>query len=125
MRISNVNVYVFSQRLESLNKYIELKKTDDRIMSPKCIPAIGRYMSNTKYNMKNITKYMQEKKELNAVPFNQLYYEAAEEVNVVDLFLKLKNVKDKADENYIFMQYVLKLVDDISKRVKELQKKMR
>lgn len=125
MRISNVNVYVFSQRLESLNKYIELKKTDDRITSPKCIPAIGRYMSNTKYNMKNITKYMQEKKELNAVPFNQLYYEAAEEVNVVDLFLKLKNVKDKADENYIFMQYVLKLVDDISKRVKELQKKMR
>ena len=68
---------------------------------------------------------MQEKKELNAVPFNQLYYEAAEEVNVVDLFLKLKNVKDKADENYIFMQYVLKLVDDITKRVKELQKKMR
>ena len=54
-----------------------------------------------------------------------LYFEAAEESGVPDLFLKLKNVKDTSDENYIFMQDVLKLMEKIIKRLQELQMRMR
>ena len=54
-----------------------------------------------------------------------LYFEAAEEAMVTDLLLRLKNVKDTSDENYIFMQDVLKLIDKIIKRLQELQMKMR
>lgn len=125
LKISNLHIYVFSQRLESLNKYLELKNTDDRLKSLKCLPVVGRCMNNTKYNSKNIAKYLQEKKDLNIIPFNTLYYEATEEIGVVDLFLRLRNIKDTTDENYIFMQSVLKLVDSIIKKLKELQKKMR
>ena len=50
------------------------------------------YYEKYKYNFKNITRYLQEKKELNLLPFNLLYMEAAEEYNVADLLLKLKNV---------------------------------
>ena len=75
--------------------------------------------------MKNVIKYLGGKKDLNVIPFNMLYFEAAEEAGVPDLFLRLKNVKDTSDENYIFMQDVLKLMEKIIKRLQELQMKMR
>ena len=82
-------------------------------------------MSESKYNLKNIIKYLDEKKDISVIPFNMLYFEATEESAVPDLFLRLKNIKDTSDENYIFMQEVLRLVDKIIKRLQELQMKMR
>lgn len=62
-------------------------------------------------------KYIQERKELNVVPFNVLYFEAAEDATVPDLFLRLRSIKDTSDENYIFMQDVLELMEKIIKKI--------
>lgn len=128
LRISNLNVFVFSQRLESLNRFIKLKEEKSEILGPKTIPVIGRYDRRSKYNMKNITKYLGEKKDLSFIPFNLLYYEASEEAGVAELFLKLdrNNLKeDKLDEDYVFRQAVTDLVDKIIRRLQELQKRLR
>ncbi len=125
LEMSNVNVYVLSQKKVSLDRYLEKKQSYTKVGNQKIIPVIGKYMNNTKYNLKNITKYLQEKKGLNVIPYNTLYFEASEEAGVPDLFLRLKNVKDTSDENYIFMQDVLELMDKIIKRIQELQMKMR
>ena len=125
LQISNVNVIVISQRMESLNRYKDLKENNMIINSPKTIPVVGKYMNNTKYNLKNIMKYLEIKRDLDKIPLNMLYFESAEESGVTDLFLRLKNIKDTSDENYIFMQDVLKLTEKIIKRLQELQMKMR
>ena len=125
LQISNVNVIVISQRMESLNRYKDLKENNMIINSPKTIPVVGKYMNNTKYNLKNIMKYLEIKKDLDKISLNMLYFESAEESGVTDLFLRLKNIKDTSDENYIFMQDVLKLTEKIIKRLQELQMKMR
>ena len=125
LRISNLNVMVFSQKKASVDKYRELRDKNEEIMGVKTIPVVGKYTNHSKYNVKNLSRYLEERKEISIVPFNLLYFEAAEEAGVTDLFLKLKNVKDKTDENYIFMQEVLKLMDKIIKRLQELQMKMR
>ena len=125
LKISNVNVYVLSQRLESINRYKELKEKNQNLFKNMCIPVIGKYIDKYKYNSKNIARYLGDKKELDVIPFNLLYMEAADEVKVVDLFLKLKNVKDKTDENYIFMQCVLNLTNNIMKKLQDMQMKMR
>ena len=125
LKISNVNVMVFSQKKAGLDRYKELRDSSQEINSPKTIPVVGKYTRHSKYNVKNITRYLDEKKEIDVIPFNLLYFEAAEEAGVTDLFLKLKNVKDTSDENYIFMQEVLKLMEKIIKRLQELQMKMR
>lgn len=125
LKISNVNVMVFSQKKAGLDRYKELRDSNQEINSPKTIPVVGKYTRHSKYNVKNITRYLDEKKEIDVIPFNLLYFEAAEEAGVTDLFLKLKNVKDTSDENYIFMQDVLKLMEKIIKRLQELQMKMR
>ena len=74
LEMANVNVLVISQRLESLNRYNERKKTDKQIIGPKCIPVIGKYNKNSKYNKKNMMRYLNEKKDLNLVPFNTLFF---------------------------------------------------
>lgn len=125
LEISNVNVMVFSQKKESLDRYIKYKENASSGELNKLVPVIGKYMDQSKYNLKNIMKYIGERKEINVVPFNMLYFEAAEEAMVTDLLLRLKNVKDTSDENYIFMQDVLNLIDKIIKRLQELQMKMR
>lgn len=123
--LSNVNVLVLSQRLETLNKYKELKNSNKDIMGPKCIPVIGKYDMNSKYNKKNIIRYLEEKKDLNIIPYNTLFFEAAQDASVTDFFLKLRNMKDTNDKNYIFISEVSKLVDNIINRLHDLQMKMR
>ena len=125
LRISNLNIYVLSQKLVSINRYNELKKSNQEFMKNKCIPVIGKYDSRFKYNSKNIARYLGEKKELHLVPLNLLYMGAAEENGVVDLFLKLKNVKDETDENYIFMDCILNLTNTIIRKLQEMQMRMR
>ena len=125
LRISDVNVYVLSQKLESINRYVELRDNNQDLIRNRCIPVVGKYISKYKYNSKNIARYLQQKNELDLMPFNLLYMEAAEESCVPDLVLKLKNIKDKTDENYIFMQCTLNLMNNIIKKLQDLQMRMR
>jgi len=125
LKMSNVNVYVLSQRLESINRYIELKNNNIDLIGNRCVPVIGKYIKEYKYNSKNIARYLQQKKELDLIPFNLLFMEAAEESAVADLLLKLKNVKDKTDDNYIFMECLLNLTNNIMKKLQEMQMRMR
>lgn len=125
LKISNVNVYVMSQKMESINTYKKIIQQGEPGIKNSCVPVIGKYMANFKYNLKNIARYLGERKEFDCVPLNFLYMGAAEENDVVDLFLKLRNVKDKTDENYIFMQCVLNLTNNIMKKLQEMQMRMR
>ena len=125
LEITNVNVFVFTQRLASLNRYNNLKTNDLNIKSLKCIPVIGKYDKDSKYNKKNIMRYLGIKKDINLMPYNRLFFEAAEEANVTELFLKQRNIKDTTDDTYMFINEVVRLIDTIVQRVQELQKKMR
>ena len=125
LRLSNVNIYVLSQKMESLNRFIELKEEEENLFKNRCIPVIGKYDNRFKYNSKNIARYLKEKKELDLIPLNLLYMGAAEEASVVDLFLRLRNVKDKTDENYIFIECITNLTNKIIKKIQEMQMRTR
>ncbi len=122
---ANLQIFVMTQRLASLDRYNELKNKNKDMIGPKCIPVIGKYNAKSKYNKKNITRYLDEKKDIHVIPFNTSYFEAAEEVGVTELFLKQRDLKDTTDENYIFMEEVLKLTNTIITRLHELQMKKR
>lgn len=125
LEISNLNIIVLSQRLSILDKYKDLKKADKSLAGLKSMIAIGKYDYNSKYNKKNITRYLEERKEINIIPYNTLFFESAEEAGVTDLFLRLRKLKDTRDENYIFISEIEKFVDNIIVRLQELQMKMR
>lgn len=123
LKISNLNIYVTTQRLSSVNSYLELKETNPKLNEPKNLVVIGKFNSSSKYNKKNLGKYLGEKNELAVIPFNTLYFEAAEEALVTELFLKLGKIRDTTDVNYIFINEISKIVERIIVRLQELQMK--
>lgn len=125
LNASDLVIYVATQRLISVDKYNELRKDDEIVKSEKCIPVIGMYRRELKYTKKNIMNYIGEKKDLGLIPFSTLFFAAAEETTVTDLFLRLKKIKDTTNESYFFMSEVKKLVDTSLDKIQELKKKRR
>ena len=125
LELSNLNIYVATQKITSLDKYIEMRNQKAILKGPKNLIIVGRYNGHTKFNRNNLQKYLEEKKELMVVPYNTLLFEAAEETTVVDMFLRLSKIRDTSDTNYIFMVEVGKIVDKIIERLKDLQVRMR
>ena len=89
----------------------------------KTLILIGRYDKYSKYTIKNITRYMGEKNKVSTIPYNTLFFEAAEEAKVPDLFLRLRKV-DEEDRNALFVSEVRRVADNIMYRIQDLAMKM-
>ena len=85
---------------------------------------MGRYDRYSKYTAKNISRYLGEKNQILTIPYNTLYFEAAEEAGVPDLFLKFRKSIDPDDRNAFFIQEVKRAADNIIYRLQDLQMKM-
>lgn len=121
---SNVVVTNLSQRLTSINRFIELREEKPIFNSKKSLILINRYDKFSKYTIKNITRYMGEKNKILTVPYNTLFFEACEEAKLPDLFLKLRRGVDEEDRNYIFISEVKRTSDAIIYRIQDLAMKL-
>lgn len=124
LEISDVVMVNLVQRLETINNFIRLREASDFYKRKNVMLLIGRYDRFSKYNNKNITRYIKEKKELSVVPYNTLFFEACNEGTIVDFFLRLRNVVDDTDKNIIFEQAVEEADHNIIYKLQELQMKL-
>lgn len=120
---SNLIVAALSQRLTSINKFIELREQNPVFKSKKTLLLLGRYDKFSKYNIKNVTRYLGEKNKVSTVPYNTLFFEACEEASVPDMFLKLRKVEDD-ERNGFFLSEVKRSADNIIYRLQDLAMKM-
>lgn len=118
---SNLVVSTMTQRVNNINKYMELRKENNILNSAKTLILIGRYDRFSKYTAKNITRYLREKNEVTTIPYNTLFFEASEEAAVADLFLKLRKIKDETDRNAYFLKEIKRLSENIIYRLQDLQ----
>lgn len=116
LEMSDIVILTASQKIKSINA---LKKFKTETLKKKCMFLIGKYDRKSKFTTKNLTRYLGEKKEILAIPYNTLFFEAAEEANVPDLFLKLRNIKDQADENQYFVNQIKKVSEEILNKIQE------
>lgn len=121
--VSDVIVLNITQRLKIIDDFIELKETDEFYKRKNIMLLLGRYDGHSKYNVKNVTRYMKEKKQLLAIPYNTLYFEACSEGKVIDYFLRLKNI-DENDRNHFFISEVTRADESIIYKLQELQMKL-
>lgn len=112
-----------SQNFNCLKKLKEYKGKSELLKSPKSLILIGRYDKYSKYNSKNISRFLEEKNQVLTVPYNTLLFEAADEAGVPDLLLNLKKISDTEDRNAIFIQEVKRATENIIYRLQELQMK--
>lgn len=123
IQISDVVVVNLTQRLKSIDDFIELREQEEFYKRKNIMLLIGRYDAFSKYNTKNITRYMKEKKPVNVIPYNTLFFEACSEAKIIDFFLKIKNI-DEADRNYLFVKEVTNMGNNIIYKLQELQMKL-
>lgn len=123
LEASNVIIYGMTQKNSTINNYIE-SKTNGFIKNKKNILTyLGRYDRFSKYNTKNISRYLKNRKDINCISYNTLFNEACDEGTVADLFLKFKSIKSE-DKNIEFLNEVRKLSESIIYKIQELKLKI-
>lgn len=123
--LSNSNLIVanISQRLSSIDKFMELKEEIAILKSRKTLILVGRYDKFSKYTAKNISRYMKERNIVSTIPYNTLFFEASEEAKVPDLFMSMK-ITDEDDRNRYFLSEVKKTAESIIYRLQDISMKM-
>ena len=120
---SNLIVANISQRLASINRFMELREEKTVLKSKKTLLLIGRHDKFSKYTVKNISRYMGERNKVSTIPYNTLFFEACEEAKVPDLFLRLRKI-DEDDRNGFFISEIKRASENIIYRLQDLQMKM-
>lgn len=124
LKISDLVVVNTSQNYSSIKKLKQNKENSELLKSPKVLILVGRYDKYSKYNLKNITRFLEEKNQVLTMPYNTLYFEATNEAGVPDLFLKFRKFLDSEDRNAIFVEEVKRASENIIYRLQELQARM-
>ncbi len=124
LQMSDVVVLNLSQKLKAINDFIKLKEKDEFYKRKNVMLTISRYDKFSKYNNKNITRYLKERKLISAVPYNTLLFEACSEGTIIDFIVKMRSVSDETDNNFIFLKEVKEASNDIIFKLQELQMKI-
>ena len=120
---SNLIVASLSQRLTSIDNFIEKREEMPILKSKKTLILISRYDRHSKYTVKNISRYMGEKNKVSTIPYNTLFFEACEEAKVVDLFLSIRKIGED-DVNGMFLSEVKRTAENIIYRLQDLAMRM-
>lgn len=123
LNISDVIVYNIEQKLDMINDFKKLKSESDILAKNNVLLNIGRMDAESKYTVKNISRYLGVKKDIIAIPYNTLYFEASSEENVSELFLRIRKLSVN-DKNAIFSEQVKDVVEKIIYKLKEVQMKI-
>ena len=124
LQMSDIVMMNLTQRLKTIDDFMQLRETNDFYKRKNVMLAIGRYDKFSKYNNKNVTRYLKEKKMLSVVPYNTLFFEACSEGTVIDFLLKVRNITDEADRNSNFVKEIKAIHNNIIFKLQELQMKI-
>ena len=123
LELADIIIVNMTQRLETINEFMKLREENEFFNKNNILINIGRYDKFSKYNVKNISRYMRERKDVHVVPYNTLFFEACSEAKVAELFLRFRKL-DEDDRNAIFISEINRLTKDLIYKIQELQIKM-
>ena len=123
LNMADIIVITINQGAKSLEKVLELKEKSQLFQKENVLILIGKYDRFSKYNIKNISRYLKEKKNVSAISYNTLFFEATTEGKVVDYFLRNRNLTDKTDRNALFIEETKKTCNNIINKIQDVQKR--
>ena len=123
LEVSDLIVPNLSQKMRQINDYLNEKENNMILQEKAVLPLLGRYDKNSKYTVKNVSRYMKEREKVCAIPYNTLFFEACNEGTVDDFFIKLRKINPK-DKNALFIEEVKNTAEKIIYKLQELQMRM-
>lgn len=122
LKMSDVIVVNIEQSLRAIDSFMKERANNDILRKDNVIILLSKFDRFSKYNAKNIARYIGEKKAIYTIPYNTLYFEAAIEGKVSDYFLQYRNLSDE-DINKAFIDEVKRTGEGIIYKVQEQQMK--
>lgn len=123
LEMADVIIVNMTQRLKIIDDFIKLKEENDFFKKNNILINIGRYDKFSKYNIKNITRYIKQKRDILVTPYNTLFFESCSEGKVAEFFLRLRRL-DPEDRNAIFIDEISRTAKEIIYKLQELQIKL-
>lgn len=123
LQVSDVIVTNVEQRIDMIEDISELRRSQELFNRDNVILNIGRFDDFSKYSVKNVSRYIGIKRDILTIPYNTLYFEAASEQKVADLFLRIRKVSG-TDRNAVFVNTVKDAAEKIIYKCQELQMKI-
>lgn len=121
LNVANAIVYVLSPNMALIEKYLINKQKLDIMKKGNLIPLLARENFNSKYNARNVGRFIGEKRGIPSVADSYLFSEAANEAGVANFFLKTKTSTSAVKVNDRFLKSVSDVDNRIIAKLKELQ----
>lgn len=123
LELSDIIIVNMTQNLKTIDNFMKLREENDFFKKNNILLNLGRYDKFSKYNVKNVTRYMREKKEIHAIPYNTLFFESCSEGKAAEFFLRLRRIEPE-DRNAVFVEETARLAKDLIYKMQELQLKL-
>lgn len=119
--ISNVIVVGLLQNLSSIYGFADLKESNSFYKKNNVLLCIDKYNPNSKHTNKNIARLLGEKNVPYIVPYNILFSDYCSEGDILNYALLARSVTDKEGKDRYLYDSVLKLIDGIDFKRKEVE----
>lgn len=119
LELSDLVIVNLPQNMKKIDEFVELKRQTHLFNNNKTIVLLGKCDEESKYNAKNVGRYMVIKDVL-PIPYNTQFLEATNEGKVADLFMRIRT-KTFKDSNTIFVESVNEASQRILEKLKEVQ----
>lgn len=123
LEMADIIIINMTQNIKTIDNLIKLREENEFFKKNNILLNIGRYDKFSKYNIKNISRYMKEKKDIHAILYNTLFFEACTEGKVAEFFLRLRKLEPE-DRNAMFIEEVGRLSKDLIYKMQQLQIKI-
>lgn len=120
LEVADMIVVNITQRLSIIDRFYALREENKFFKNNNILLNIGRYDKFSKYNVKNISRYLKMKNDVLVVPYNTLFFESCSEGKVAEFFLRLRNT-DLGDRNNTFLQEIERMTKQLIYKLQELQ----
>lgn len=121
---SSVIVYPMKPNLKQIDEFIKFKMVSPIYKKGNVIPILTISNDSSKYNVKNTTRYIGEKKIISTIPYNTLFMENACEAGIANMFLQLRLSNSSQDKNIQFLNAVSDCGKSIIYKLQDLQYKV-
>lgn len=131
LELADVIIFNVAQKSNSMSSLDQLRNQNAFFKKSNVMLHLGKYDRFSKYNVKNVSRYFKQVKEVTTVPYNTLFFEASTEGKVAEFFLRFRGLASKEkklfsneeDRNAFFMKEMDRFSESVIYKIQELQMK--
>lgn len=121
LEMSNIIMWNLEQKLDEIEKVLELQSKEKILSGRNVLYLFNKYEKDSKYNMKNIIRNSNMKKNIYTIPYDIMYGDNLQDGTIDQWFLNPKLRRATVDEEHgFFISEINRLCEGIIYKLQEL-----